>query len=282
MPTFSHSKISTFEQCSLKYKFSYIDHFDLGVEGIEAFMGSIVHTSLEKLYKDMMGGTILGLHALLDFYKATWEQEYHDGIQVVKKGMTPDMYKQKGASFIIGYYTKHHPFDHAKTLVLESQKLVPLDVGNQYFIHVRIDRLALAPDGTFEIHDYKTSSKLPTQEQADTDRQLAVYAYGIRKLYPEAQKIRLIWHYLAHNTDLVSYRTDAQIESMKEQVLAAVREIESTTEFVPKTSALCNWCEFKSICPAWNEDYKEKQDALLKKLHEEGKIVVNNNIVLEE
>ena len=50
-----------------------------------------------------------------------------------------------------------------------------------------IDRLMLAPDGAFEVHDYKTGSKLPDQAELDKDRQLALYQIGVQKLWPDVE-----------------------------------------------------------------------------------------------
>lgn len=54
MPVFSDSRLSTFEQCPLKYKYQYIDKFKVkAAKTVEAFMGSCVHEALEKLYRDL-------------------------------------------------------------------------------------------------------------------------------------------------------------------------------------------------------------------------------------
>ena len=53
MAIYSHSKISSFENCPYQYKLKYIDKEKPEIENtIEAFMGDIVHKTLEKLYKD--------------------------------------------------------------------------------------------------------------------------------------------------------------------------------------------------------------------------------------
>lgn len=44
----------------------------------------------------------------------------------------------------------------------------------------------LAPDGAFEIHNYKTGSKLPEQKELDEDMQLALYQIGVQNLWPKA------------------------------------------------------------------------------------------------
>ena len=49
---YSHSRISTFETCPLKFKLRYLDKIEPLRGNIEAFMGSRVHDTLEKLYRD--------------------------------------------------------------------------------------------------------------------------------------------------------------------------------------------------------------------------------------
>ena len=52
MPTYSHSRVTTFENCPYQYKLRYIDKIKPEIPTtIEAFMGGIVHQALEDLYK---------------------------------------------------------------------------------------------------------------------------------------------------------------------------------------------------------------------------------------
>ncbi len=54
MPRYSHSKLSTFEQCPIKFKYRYIDKIPVEFEKtIEAFLGEIVHEALEWLYTEI-------------------------------------------------------------------------------------------------------------------------------------------------------------------------------------------------------------------------------------
>lgn len=54
MPVYSNSKLATYENCPQQYKLKYIEPVKLpeGGEWIEAFLGSRVHKTLEKLHKD--------------------------------------------------------------------------------------------------------------------------------------------------------------------------------------------------------------------------------------
>ena len=49
MSTNSHSRLSTFEDCPLKYKYTYVDRLDRERrDSIEAFMGGLVHETSHK------------------------------------------------------------------------------------------------------------------------------------------------------------------------------------------------------------------------------------------
>ena len=56
MRAYSHSKLATYENCPQQYKLKYIDRIELpeAGEGIEAFLGSRVHETLEKLHKELI------------------------------------------------------------------------------------------------------------------------------------------------------------------------------------------------------------------------------------
>lgn len=66
MPIFSRSRIRTFENCPLQYKYHYLDKIKPDVPNtVEAFMGSRVHEVLEKLYKDLRYKKLNSLEKLL-------------------------------------------------------------------------------------------------------------------------------------------------------------------------------------------------------------------------
>lgn len=41
MPIYSHSRLGSFENCRLSYKYRYIDRIRKEGEGVEAFLGSL-------------------------------------------------------------------------------------------------------------------------------------------------------------------------------------------------------------------------------------------------
>jgi len=271
---YSNSRLSCFEQCPLKFKFAYIDKLETEIEEtVESFLGSRVHEALERLYKDLKFQKLNSLKQLLDFFNSEWKKNWNDAIVIVRDEYDEENYRKMGEKFIADYYEKYKPFNHTRTIALETEKTV--DLNDKYHIHIRIDRLAMKDDTIYEIHDYKTSNRLPTQEDLDDDRQLAIYAYGIKKMYPDAKKVKLVWHFLAFDKEMSSERTPEQLEDLRKEVIELIKKIESEKEFPSNVSTLCDWCEFQSICPEWKHKFKTEELEPNEYLKESGVELVN-------
>lgn len=256
MAVYSHSKLQTFEQCKLRYKLRYIDKIKPPVKGtIEAHLGTSVHNSLEWLYKQVMQEKIPELEDILQIYIDEWQKNFDEELVIAKPELTSEHYFNKGIKFITDYYLKHKPF---KDGTIETEKKVWIKVPDSKNLLIGfIDRLVHNKEkDRLEVHDYKTANSLPNQNHFDRDRQLALYSIAIRDKYKKP--VVLTWHYLNHNIQVYSQRTDDQLNNLLNEIKSLIEEIENTTEFPPNKSILCNWCEYKSICPAWGNKLPEK------------------------
>ena len=283
MPTYSHSQLSTYETCPHQYKLAYIDKIEAETESIEAFMGSKVHDALEKLYRDLMKVDKLNtLQEILDFYQQSWEKNWKGMVQIIRKEYSAEDYQQQGKKCIAEYYRRYHPFDHGKTVGLEEYINFPLNGGRDYVIRGYIDRLVLVDQSILEIHDYKTSGKLPSQKEVDSDRQLAFYQMGVEEKWKEIEEVRLIWHYLAFDAEIRSSRKPEDLKKISQETFDLIQRIEADRYFLPKEGPLCDWCDYQPFCP------KRKQLVLAENLppneylQEEGVNLVNRYIDLKE
>ena len=257
MRVYSHSRLSCFEQCPLKYKLKYIDRVETEVEeSIEAFLGSRVHETLEKLYRDLMFQKENSLDDLICYLHRIWGENWDDSIVIVKEGYGPENYLKMGEKFISDYYNRYKPFDQDKTIALEERILIDLDGSGEYKLQGYIDRLSESEDGCYEIHDYKTSSSLPMADYIQSDRQLALYMIGVKNRYPDVREVRLIWHFLAFDKEVDSTRNDEELEELKRDTIELIDKIESEEKFEANPSSLCDWCEFKPVCRQWSHLYK--------------------------
>jgi len=75
MTVYSHSRLSSFEQCPYKFKLRYIDKVETEVEeSVETFMGIRVHETLEKLYSDLRYQKKNSLEDLLVYLNDEWKK----------------------------------------------------------------------------------------------------------------------------------------------------------------------------------------------------------------
>jgi len=274
MVIYSHSKISTYEQCPYKYKLHYIDKVEVETPTtIEAFMGDIVHQTLEKLYADLKFQKINSIKELIDFFNDLWEKEYSKDILIVKKEYKAENYKKMGQKFITEYYDSHKPFNDMTILGLETQDKMTLPNGSYW--HVRIDKLGFKGN-TYYVCDYKTNSRMKDQEEADSDRQLAMYSTWVKDKFKDAEKVILKWHMLAFNKEVTSERTEEQIKKLQEEVLETIKEIENAKEFPRKVSNLCDYCVYKEICPSFKHEAKLEEKNVKQFKKDEGVKLVDS------
>jgi len=255
MTQYSHSKIGTYETCPLQYKYQYIDKIKTDrKDSVEAFMGSRVHETYEKHYKDLRNCKKNTLDELVEFYSKLWADKWTDDILIVKKEFTQENYRAIGEKAIREYYARFEPFEGINTIGCEVRISIALDDGSNIVGY--IDRLDSNSDGVYEIHDYKTSSHLPTQEEAEADRQLALYSIAIRNDYQDCKDVKLIWHYMKFDKDVEVRKTPEQLEELLEGLKEKIQVIGAATEYPSNKSNLCNWCQFKEICPEWKDLFK--------------------------
>jgi putative RecB family exonuclease len=270
-----------YEQCPLKYKLCYRDKIKRDVEGVEAFVGSRVHDTLKKCYDDVRLTKVDTLDELLYYYDNVWQQNWHDSIIITKKDLTQDHYKALGKRMLESYYKRYAPFDSDITVSTEMRIAFSLD-DDRYKLMGYIDRLSRAEGDVYQVHDYKTSAYLPSQQDADSDRQLGLYHIGVQNKWPDISNIKLVWHYLAFDKELVSSRSEEAISELVRDTIRIIDEIEATDDFKPRESGLCDWCEYPDLCPLRKHFVKVEALPANEYLNEPGVVLVNKYAQLRE
>lgn len=254
MPVYSHSRLTTFEQCPKKFYFRYVKRPDVPeFKGIEMFLGSVAHKALENLYRALLVSKVPAKEDVVKDYHSVWEKEWGDDVTIVKEQYTADDYRRTGERCVADYYDKHHPFDgEGRILGLEENVRFALDDAGQYRMQGVIDRLMEPKPREVEIHDYKSSMRLPSQDDMEKDRQLALYGIGVRQTMPDVGRVEFVWHYLVFGREIRVSPTPAKVEDTRRWAVSTIRRIEREETFEPRESVLCNWCDFQSVCPAKN------------------------------
>jgi putative RecB family exonuclease len=248
---FSHSSLACYETCPKKYELRYVQRVPVETEGIESFVGKRVHEVLERLYQFAGRGLVPSLERVLQRFRANWEAGYEPArVRIVREGDEMSDYLRVGERCLENAYRRLYPFDD-ETLGLEHPVEFPLDADGSYAMRGVIDRVVRGRDGALEIHDYKTGRWLPKQSELDRDRQLALYEIGARRAFGEAGEVRLVWHFLRQGQVRSSRRTPEQLAEAGEAARETIDRIRAETAWKPRPGALCPWCEYRPLCPAF-------------------------------
>ena len=125
---------------------------------------------------------------------------------------------------------------------------------DQVYLHGYVDRLDVAPTGEVRIVDYKTGKSPKPGWEEKALFQLRIYAL----LYWRNEGVlpRLLQLlYLGDGKTVKSSPTEKELEATERILKTIGDEILTAIDsdfFPPKKSRLCDWCSFKSICPAHN------------------------------
>jgi CRISPR/Cas system-associated exonuclease Cas4 (RecB family) len=277
MTIYSYSRVNSYFTCPAQFEFRYVKKEKPPVaDGIELFLGSRFHEVMEHLYRQIPQ-RIPTVNELLETFKKHWENHWQQALQkqkernlpeplrIVHAGQTVEDFFKKGLLFLENYYHQYHPFDQDKTEGIELRVAFDLDDKGQYKMQGFIDRLGRDDDGTLWIHDYKTSSRKMSVEDARNEDQLALYQLGLAQnpKYGVKEKIKLIWHFVAFENDrVVGERNPKEIEWLKKKYITKIRTIEEAKSYPTKPGVLCQWCEYLTLCSQgqdWVKSRKKKE-----------------------
>ena len=249
MPIYSYSRLDAFKTCPRLYAFRYIEKPDIAArEGVEAFMGSVCHETIQQIYKDLKLSRLMTLDETLEFYEKTWEVSKPADLKVVRERYTVENYKDSGRRYVKDFYEANTPFKDGRTLGIEHR--VEINLESQYMLVGFIDRLVDRGNGIYEIVDYKTNSTLPGLEELETNWQLPLYQIGLSQAFPDLKECVCTWHFLAFNKLMSIRKSAVGLKKLTSEVVSIIQKIEGTKEFGPKPSGLCSWCDYEALCPA--------------------------------
>jgi len=252
--SYSYSKIDQFRKCPRQYRFNHIEKATVEKPvSVEIFLGSAVHRALEKLYKFKINGRIQPEEEMLADYHKDWEGPDRDRIKVTREHMGIDDFIDTGARALKKYYEMYHPFDEGEIIGLEKNAGFPLDPANRFMMRAKLDKILLRGDGVVEIIDYKTQSRLPTQQDLDNDLQMALYQHAVNFLWPQFDKIELKQIYLRQGIAMSTVMSRDKLDELKQDAINLIYEIEQAGRddyFPVRESALCDYCPYFELCPA--------------------------------
>jgi CRISPR/Cas system-associated exonuclease Cas4 (RecB family)/shikimate kinase len=238
---FSFSQLATYDVCPLAYRYKYIDRQPELLETEAMFLGKRLHEALAFLYAEDVESTAAEEEA-----QAFLAERMLETIP----GTVPPSQRQAlslRAERILKFHYSHvYRHDHAQTLALE--KAFTLRLAPRLTFVGTIDRVALAPSGTHEVIDYKSSARKQTSRPRIPDL-LQVVAYGtVVLLEYKLSAVRGCRHLLptAEQESVPIVRAD--LPRVRAALGRWIERCIRDEDHRPRPGRHCASCQFNPIC----------------------------------
>lgn len=250
--TLSPSKVSSFKECALAFRFSAIDRLP-EPPSVPAVKGTTVHRALELLFVgDVADRTPeRARECLAEALSEMADDPEYQGLGLDDAGA--EDFAADAGRMVERYFTLEDP-SRVRPIGLElmlTAELGPVTVRGI------IDRLELDEDGELLVTDYKTGRAPAPAQQAS--RLGGVHFYSMlceQVLGRRPRRIQLI--YLGRDPQIITTDTSEQsnrgVERKVRAVWDAIERACERDDFRPRPGPLCSWCAFQAYCPSFGGD----------------------------
>jgi putative RecB family exonuclease len=246
----SPSRAKDFRQCPLLFRYRAVDRLP-EPPSQAAVKGSLVHAVLEHLFDlPAAGRTEEAAQALLD---PQWEALQASRPDLLSMFTGPEdlgAWLAQARSLLTQYFRMENP---KRLEPAEREMLVETELASGILLRGYVDRMDVAPNGAVRVVDYKTGRSPHPRFQDEALFQMRFYALMLWRLHGTVPaRLQLVYlgdgRTLSHDPveeELVALEQD--LEGLWESIAHAAR----TGDFTYRTSKLCSWCSFQSLCPAF-------------------------------
>jgi len=244
----SPSAVSEYENCPQLYRYRKIDKLP-EPPSLDAERGTLVHTVLHDLFESIPSDRTP--QTAIDLLPSRWSAQMQEKPALFEMVSNEKEWLDRAASLLTTYFTLENPASFEAT---HREMHLEDDFAENVYLHGYVDRLDIATTGEVRIVDYKTGkSPKPGWEQKALF-QLRVYALLYWKNNGVLPRLlQLI--YLGDGKLIKSSPSMAELEAIEKTLQRVANDIFISIEkdyWPTKPSRLCDWCFFKSICPAHN------------------------------
>ena len=244
----SPSAVSEYENCPQLYKYRKIEKLP-EPPSLDAERGTLVHTILQDLFE--IPANDRTPKAAIELLPSRWAAQLADKPALLEMVTNEKEWLDRASALLSTYFTLEDPTAFEAT---HREMHLENDFDSNIYLHGYVDRLDVAPTGEVRIVDYKTGKAPKPGWEEKALFQLRVYALLYWKNTGVLPRLlQLI--YLGDGKVIKSNPTMTEIESAEKVLRRVAKDIFISIEkeyWPPKPSRLCDWCYFKSICPAHN------------------------------
>jgi len=250
----SPSKVSSFTDCALAFRFSAIDRLPEPPTSA-ATKGTLVHAALERLH--LLAPAERTIDAALACLgdAATELRDHPDYVDLALTDEQQATFHAEAADLVHNYFRLEDP-TAVTSIGLELKVEAEVDG-----IRLRgiIDRLELDADGELVVTDYKTGSAPSTQYERKRLSGVHIYSLLCEQLLGRRPRTVQLF-YLKAPLAIATHPNDRSTRGTRRTLGAIWQAVERACDredFRPQVSRLCSYCSFQAYCPSFGGDPDE-------------------------
>lgn len=251
MEYLSNSRMNLYCQCSLKYKFQYVDLLPKPFKPSGLAFGSALHSTLSWFHRESMTNGGVPLEKIYKIFDADWYSQRAEN-EIRYKDADEEMRLSVMAKEMLALYYNLPP---KRAKGSEVPFSIPLTVpGNGKDPLTDIEGVIDLIEEGDVITEFKTSAQMMDEKDADESLQLTIYSWAYEKLYGRPPKaLKVIDFVKSRKPKLIMLETKREPSSYRRlyglafHVLSGIRQ----RIFFPRTSFMCKDCEYAAPCQDW-------------------------------
>ena len=248
----SPSRAGDFMQCPLLYRFRTIDRLPQAPSPA-AVRGTVVHAVLERLFD--LPAAERTVDAARSMLGPQWQRLLDADPELATMFPADDgaalaNWLASADALVERWFTLEDP---SRLEPAERELYVETTLDDGLVLRGYVDRLDVAPTGELRVVDYKTGRAPSEAFEAKAMFQMRFYALVLwrsRGIVPRL--LQLV--YLGDGQVLRFHPDEAELLATERKLRALWKAIEhaaTTGDWRPSPGRLCDWCDFKALCPAF-------------------------------
>jgi len=236
----SFTRVDTYRQCPLRFRYAYVDHLP-AEPSPHLSWGSSVHSALERWWTAKLP-IAPPVEVLLQGLYDCWDDTGFEGMEREEK-----LSWYRHAQDVL---RRHHArFADSYVPAIASEEWFRLDLGPDLEVVGSIDLVARTPSGGIGIVDWKTNKRAKTRDEVRSNLQLAIYTLAAVELWGhEPEWVAL--DFVVPGVRVTVAREDIDTEGALATVHGVAERVRAEA-FEPRPSRLCDWCDYRGLCPAY-------------------------------
>ena len=251
----SASQINLYLQCSLKYRFQYIDKLPMPFKPSGLAFGSVIHSSLDWFHKQKIKGNALSLEKLLKVFEADWFSQKIETEIRYKNGETNKRMLRMGKQMLSQYFHsgQNSPVEAEIPFALPLIEPVTGEV-----LGPTLEGIMDLIEQDHVVVEFKTSARTMDSQSLKDSLQLTCYSYAYGMLFQKQPRLLKVVNFVKTRAPkMVVLETKREKNDYQrffhiaKQILLGIQ----SDVFFPRQSFMCKDCQYEVPCKTWAQKH---------------------------